>query len=62
MEAALVDICYRPLRVAWAIHSADKEGLCHIAVRRVAKIRASRNNQTGATAVRHVSIAAARST
>ena len=39
MEAALVDICYRPLRVAWAIHSADKEGLCHIAVQRVAKIR-----------------------
>jgi hypothetical protein len=36
--------------------------LCHIAVRRVAKILASRNNQTGATAVRHVSIAAARST
>jgi hypothetical protein len=25
METARVDICYRPLRVAWAIHSADKE-------------------------------------
>jgi hypothetical protein len=37
-------------------------GLCHIAARRVAKIRASWNNQTAATAVRHVSIAAARST
>jgi hypothetical protein len=39
-----------------------KRRLCHIAVRRVAKIRASRNNQTAATAVRHVSIAAARRT
>ena len=37
-------------------------GLCHIAVRRVVKICASRNNQTAATAVRHLSIAAARST
>jgi hypothetical protein len=26
METARVDICYRPLRVAWAIHSADKDG------------------------------------
>jgi hypothetical protein len=26
METARVDICYQPLRVAWAIHSADKEG------------------------------------
>jgi len=26
METARVDICYRPLRVAWAIHSTDKEG------------------------------------
>jgi hypothetical protein len=26
METARVDICYRPLRGAWAIHSADKEG------------------------------------
>jgi hypothetical protein len=25
-ETARVDICYRPLRVAWAIHSADKDG------------------------------------
>jgi hypothetical protein len=39
-----------------------RHGLCHIAVRRVAKIRASRNSQTAATAVHHVSIAAARST
>src|ERR1700733_6813854 len=36
-------------------------GLCHVAVRGVAKIRASRNSQTAATAVRHVSIATARS-
>ena len=26
METARVDICYRPLRVAWAIHSADTDG------------------------------------
>ena len=26
METARVDICYRPLRVAWAIHSTDKDG------------------------------------
>jgi hypothetical protein len=26
METARVDICYRPLRVAWAIHSSDKDG------------------------------------
>jgi type I restriction enzyme M protein len=50
-----------PALLAKAVEKLD-EGLCHIAVRRVAKIRASRNNQTGATAVRHVSIAAARST
>jgi hypothetical protein len=26
METARVDICYRPLRVAWAIHSTDNDG------------------------------------
>ena len=26
METVHVDICYGPLRVAWAIHSADKDG------------------------------------
>jgi hypothetical protein len=26
METARVDICYRPLRAAWAIHSADTDG------------------------------------
>jgi hypothetical protein len=26
VETARVDICYRPLRVAWAIHSTDKDG------------------------------------
>jgi hypothetical protein len=26
METIRVDICYRPLRVAWAIHSSDLEG------------------------------------
>lgn len=26
METARVDICYRPLRVAWAIHSGDSDG------------------------------------
>ena len=26
METARVDICYRPLRVAWTIHSTDKDG------------------------------------
>jgi hypothetical protein len=26
MDTARVDICYRPLRVAWAIHSGDREG------------------------------------
>ena len=26
METARVDICYRPLRIAWAIHSTDKDG------------------------------------
>lgn len=25
MDTARVDICYRPLRIAWAIHSADKD-------------------------------------
>jgi hypothetical protein len=25
MDTARVDICYRPLRVAWAVHSGDKE-------------------------------------
>jgi alpha-glucosidase (family GH31 glycosyl hydrolase) len=38
------------------LHDEPSRGLCHIAVRRVAKIRASRNDQTAATAVRHVSI------
>ena len=32
MDTARVDICYRPLRVAWAIHSTDKEGF-RLAVR-----------------------------
>ena len=27
METSSVNICYRPLRIAWAIHSADKESL-----------------------------------
>ena len=26
MDTARVDICYRPFRIAWAIHSGDKEG------------------------------------
>jgi hypothetical protein len=25
MDTARVDICYRPLRIAWAVHSGDKE-------------------------------------
>jgi hypothetical protein len=25
MDTARVDICYRPLRIAWAVHSDDKE-------------------------------------
>src|SRR6266487_1769820 len=27
METARVDICYRPLRIAWAIRSGDREAL-----------------------------------
>ena len=27
METIRVDICYRPLRIAWAIHSGDREAL-----------------------------------
>ena len=33
METAPVEICYRPLRIAWAIHSTDKE-----CVRRAASV------------------------
>jgi hypothetical protein len=43
MDTVRVDIVYRPLRIAWAIHSSDRESLRH-AVRLTHTMRGGRYN------------------
>ena len=59
METAPVEICYRPLRIAWAIHSTDKE-----CVRRAASVshtlwRGRFNSVSGECLVLHRALGAA---